>query len=204
MSGHPLRSGHGNRRLHGDAAGHGQRCKHSDVPAAWHWKMGNRCPDTLHTEPRHLKIGENCRFYADFGYSTNIPFLHIPWGGHYLFLAKPLSSRRFTDSMVTGMILGTVCPGRVSLGRKYCLKGNVTKVEEAGLHAYEPMLGGSFTCILTQQLGLEARACLRKHRGPSGPTTNIAHHCHYPSIGLFGLSSSDKSMVSDPDLPDKI
>ncbi|CAL1153705.1 unnamed protein product [Cladocopium goreaui] len=34
--------------------------------------------------------------------------------------------------------------------QKYCLKGNVTKVEEAGLHAYEPMLGASFTCILTQ------------------------------------------------------
>ena len=147
------------------------------------WETGAQIP--LHTEPRHLKIGENGRFYADFGYSTNIPFLNIPWGGHYLFLAKPLSSRRFTDNMLTGMILGTVCPGRVSLGRKYCLKGNVTKVEEAGLHAYEPMLGGSFTCILTQQLGLEARACLRKHRGPSGPTTNIAHHCHHPSIGLL-------------------
>ncbi|CAE7222672.1 REXO2 [Symbiodinium natans] len=32
----------------------------------------------------------------------------------------------------------------------YCIQGNVTKLKEAGLHSYEPMLGGFFTCILTQ------------------------------------------------------
>lgn len=37
--------------------------------------------------------------------------------------------------------------------RFYCMKGNVTEVVEHGLHAYEPMMGGAFTCILTQLLG---------------------------------------------------
>jgi len=32
----------------------------------------------------------------------------------------------------------------------YCFKTNMTTVEEVGLHAYEPMLGGPFTCLLTQ------------------------------------------------------
>jgi len=71
------------------------------------WETGAQIP--LHTEPRHLKM-EKMVDSTQIGYSTNIPFLNIPWGGHYLFLAKPLSSRRFTDHMGTGMILGTVCP----------------------------------------------------------------------------------------------
>ncbi|CAK9082869.1 Uncharacterized protein SCF082_LOCUS39360 [Durusdinium trenchii] len=33
--------------------------------------------------------------------------------------------------------------------QKFCIAGNATALEQAGLHDYEPMLGGPFICILT-------------------------------------------------------
>lgn len=61
----------------------------------------------------------------------------------------------FTISSLTFLFLKTAVDWQLPSilnARFYCFKTNMTTVEEVGLHAYEPMLGGPFTCLLTQLL----------------------------------------------------
>lgn len=148
------------------------------------WETGAQIP--LHTEPRHLKM-EKMVDSTQIG-STNIPFLNIPWGGHDLFLAKPFSSRRFTDHMVTGMILGTVCP-------EFLLEGSIVSratLQKSRRRVFMPMS----PCWVLHSLAFSHSNLVKpEHEKTSGPQRpnhqhcpplpTIAHHCHYPSIGLL-------------------